>query len=137
MNRLKSAQQGYILAFALLMLSACAGLNPVSKAETSEQRAYALYGTFVVFEEQAVKLVASPEVPESVKRSLREADAVAKPAMDSVLEGVNQIFEIRRQLSIGTSTEEKLTIAVTNLDMWYAGAKPKVEALIRLVKGAQ
>lgn len=125
------------LALAVLgTLGACASLNPVSKANTTEQKAYALYGTFVVFEEQAAKLVSSSEVPENVKQALRDADKTAKPAADALLDGVQQVLTVKRELAAGTSTNEKLTIAVANLATWYASAKPKVESLVNVVKGA-
>ena len=133
---MKSIFRTALVLTVLATLGACASLNPVSKADTAEQKAYALYGTFVVFEEQAAKLVSSSEVPENVKQALRDADKAAKPAADSLLDGVQQVLTVKRELAAGTTTNEKLSIAVANLAGWYASAKPKVESLVSAVKGA-
>lgn len=127
----------FVALAVLSTMAACASMNPVSKAETTEQKAYALYGTFVIFEEQAAKLVQSPEVPANVKQALRDADKAAKPAADAVLDGVQTVLTVRRQLLAGETTEERLAIAVSNLNLWYSTARPKVEQLVKVVKGAE
>ena len=127
----------FVALAVLSTMAACASLNPVSKTETTEQKAYALYGTFVIFEEQAAKLVQSPEVPANVKQALRDADKAAKPAADAVLDGVQTVLTVRRQLLAGETTEERLAIAVSNLNLWYSTARPKVEQLVKVVKGAE
>ena len=91
----------------------------------------------MIFEEQAAKLVQSPEVPANVKQALRDADKAAKPAADAVLDGVQTVLTVRRQLLAGETTEERLAIAVSNLNLWYSTARPKVEQLVKVVKGAE
>jgi hypothetical protein len=117
-----------------LALGACASLNPFSAAKTTEQKSYALYGTFVIFEQQGAKLIQSPEIPNSVKRAIQQADAVAKPSIDQLKVAADSLLSIKLQLQAGTSDKEKLTIAATNLKKWYDDAVPKVRCLVIVVQ---
>lgn len=122
---------------ATVVLTACQSLNPIAVAETSEQRAYALYGTFVIFEEQAAKIVQAPEVPDAVKRSLRDADAVAKPAVDAMIVLVDDVLKVKAEVQAGTSDTERLRVITAKLESWYFSTKPKVLDLVNAVKGAK
>jgi hypothetical protein len=129
-----------LLTIPLLILSSiiagCAS-NPLKEAETAEQKAFAVYGTFVVAEETAAKLVLAPGVPANVKEALRRADREAKPAADALLAAAQEVILVRRELAAGTTTEQKLQIATTNLLMWYESARPKVQALVDVIKGVE
>lgn len=71
-------------------LAACSGINlqinPFGPADSLEQRAFAAYGAFVVAEEQAVILVRDKRIPVSVRKAIQQADRVAKPAADALLQ---------------------------------------------------
>ncbi len=58
------------------------GRSPVGTAETPQQKAYALYGSFVVLEEAAANFVTGPFATEEGIRVIKQADAIAKPAAD-------------------------------------------------------
>lgn len=133
LNKLRTV----FFATAFLVLTACASLNPMSAAKTNEQRAYALYGTFVVFEEQAAKLVQSPSVSPSLKQSLRDADARAKPAADGLMAVIDDLIKVQAEVKAGTSSSDRLRIVLSRLDTWYFDTKPKVESLVLAVKGAK
>lgn len=111
--------------------------NPLKAAETAEQKAFALYGTFEVAETLAAKLVLAPEVPANVKQALRKADREAKPAADALLAAAEEVILIKRQLAAGETSEQKLQIASSNLLMWYTTARPKILHLIQVVEGAE
>jgi len=123
-----------LLVAAALAVSACA-LNPFATARTLEQKSYALYGSFVIFEEQGAKMMLSTEVPNSVKFRLQQADSAAKPAVDALKDAADSVIAAKRQLAEGATDKEKVSIAVANLSQWYYDAKPKVECLIRTVEG--
>lgn len=122
------------LLCAAVLVTACGSLNPFSAARTLEQRAYAAYGSFVVFEEQGAKLIQSPEVPASVKRSIQQADRVAKPAADQLKAAADSLLTAKRQLEYGVTTEDKVRIAAESLATWYADAAPKIRCLIAAVE---
>lgn len=121
---------------AVTMISASCAVNPVSTASTVDQKTYALYGEFVVFEELGAQLVKSTSTPAAVVSAIRKADATAKPAMDNALAAEQLAQAIRIQLAAGATTQDKLNVALTNLDSWVAQATPLVSNLVDAVKGA-
>jgi hypothetical protein len=130
----------FLLAIAVpvtLALPGCGTTSAVKQAETPEQKAYALYGTYVIFQEKAAELVQDTATPESVKQDLREADKVAYPVAESLVDAVLEVEAIRQQISTGLTTEEKLTIAIQNLSTIYFTAAPKLLAVVAAVKGAK
>ena len=121
-----------IIAFAL---QACAAYNPVSKAETTEQRAYAIYGTFVIVEEAAAELIASGTLSDDTVLAIAAADERAKPTADLLIEALEEYLVIKAQLAAGESTQEQLDIAVTNLNLWVERVVPLVNTLRAAVEG--
>lgn len=116
---------------ALLTLAACAS-NPFSVAKSTEQKAYATYGTFVVMEQQGAALIGDATVPAAVKRAIQRADAKAKPTADQLVVAVNQYLAIQRELA---ASPDKKKAAADNLAKWYTQAKPTVECLVKVVSG--
>jgi hypothetical protein len=120
----------------ILILPGCKNA-PVQQAETVEQKAYALYGTYVIFQEKAAELVQNSATPENVKQALRDADRVAYPLAESLVEASLEVEAIREQIASGLTTEERLTIAISNLSTIYFSAAPKLLAVVAAVKGAK
>jgi hypothetical protein len=133
--RMRQVQAFYLLVI-LFALQACAGVNPISKAETTEQRAFATYGTFVIIEEQAAKLVSSGTIPNSAVRAIGRADAQAKPVADSLLDATLEFTVIRVEFEAGGSGEEKFVRAMNELNGWVERARPLIANLISAVQGA-
>lgn len=133
--RMRQVQAFYLLVI-LFALQACAGANPISKAETTEQRAFATYGTFVIIEEQAAKLVSSGSIPNSAIRAIGRADAQVKPVADSLLDATLEFTVIRVEFEAGGSGEEKFVRAMNELNGWVERARPLIANLISAVQGA-
>ena len=134
---LKSLSHSLIILAAVSVLTGCGSLrqyNPVSYAETPEQRAYAVYGSFTVAEEQGAVLIQDASVSDSIKLSIQRADAKAKPIADKTLAAADAVALARRDLALGTSTEEKLKIFSDNLANWYTTFVPLVNDLINIVE---
>jgi len=125
--------------FAVLVLSAssCSTINSVATAQTPQQKAYAIYGTFVVFEEQAAMVVANPNLPPAALSAIKTADAKAKPVADSLLAATQTVLMVNSQLAAGKTTADKLTIANSELANWVTQATPLVNDLITAVEGAK
>lgn len=121
------------LACGIAQLPGCA-VNPISGAEDSEQRAYAIYGTFVIVEEQAATLVGSPQVSNSVVSAIRLADSHAKPSADALVQAVRDYDAASHALKVGSGTASQLGIASTNLQRWVGQARTDVTALVNAVK---
>lgn len=136
------------LAVALLVI-AC-GANPVKQAETFEQKAFALYGTYVIFQGKAAELVQDAATPERVKQGLRDADKVAYPVAESLVDAAVTVGEIRDIINMcddleipeanpacTETNERRLANAITNLSMIYFKAQPVILNLAATVKGAK
>ena len=129
-------QTFYLLAI-MLLLQACAGANPIAKAETTEQRAFATYGTFVIIEEQAAKLISSGQIPDSAVRAIARADAQIKPVADSLLDATLEFTVIRAEYEASGTGEERFVRAMNELNGWVERARPLIANLIAAVKGAE
>jgi hypothetical protein len=137
---MKTVRQQYQVFFLLLLmvgLQGCGAANPVARAETVEQKAYATYGTFVIIEEQAAKLVSSGQIPDRAVRAIASADARAKPVADSLLDALMEFEQIRDEFEAGGTGEARYVAAVDNLNDWIARAGPLINNLVSAVKGAQ
>lgn len=128
--------QAFYLLVIMFALQACAAYNPISAAETTEQRAFATYGTFVIVEEQAAKLVSSGDISDSAVRAIGRADAQAKPVADSLLDTTLEFIVIREEYESGGTGEAKFESAMNNLNSWVERARPLIANLISAVKGA-
>lgn len=122
------------------LLAACQGFpNPFKSAETSEQKAFALYGTFVAVEELAADLVENPDVPDSVKEEIRDLDAAVKPLADRVQSSAQLVARLRLEAEgaegqSATLIAARLASAVATLDSAYADARPAITNFLNYVK---
>lgn len=128
-----------MLVFAIgsaVTISACA-VHPIATAQTTEQKAFAVYGTFTVYEELAAKLKSTPGTPQAVIVAMQKADNTAKPLMDATLDATITVAMISDDLAKGKTTQDKLDVAVANLNDWVAKVTPEVDNLVTAVKGAK
>ena len=115
-----------LLSFLILVVVAsCASINPVGKAETLEQKAYAVYGTYVVFAEKAADLAENDALPRSIRLGLVNAEERASPVVISLLNAAEDMQ------ALNNSTTR------TSLESWIDRALPLINDLVRSVKGAQ
>lgn len=134
--RVRQVQTFYLLVI-MLALQACGSSSPLARAETTEQRAFATYGTFVIIEEQAAKLVSSGAIPDSAVRAIGRADAQAKPVADSLLDATLEFTVIKVEYEAGGTGEEKFVRAMNELNGWVERARPLIANLIAAVRGAE
>ena len=131
----RQLQVVYLLLLAVFV-QGCANVNPIAAAETPEQRAYAIYGTFVIFSEKAADLAENAALPRSVRLGLVEAEEDARPVVDSMLEVLEEYETIRAQVDAGETGEERFVIVASNLNSWVDRVAPLVEGLVTAVKEA-
>lgn len=137
----------FMLVLAMTAIAACAA-NPVAQAETFQQKAYALYGSYVIFQGKAAELVQDSATPGKVKTALSAADSVAYPVAEALVDAAIEVGAIREVLNACPTLPEpdpacvptnelRLTNAVTNLSSIYFSAQPKLLALVAAVKEAK
>lgn len=159
MQKLFGAAVAAVLALCLMGTS-CQNVkeaNPLTVACTAAQGqtidvalcAFATYGTFVVFEEQAVEIArdlkqraevegTADDVREALtktKNAIISADEAAKPIADRMNDALQELIEIQAELGEGVSYEQKVQIATANLRRWVTEASPLVQSLVDAVKG--
>jgi len=137
MNMIQQRAYNIYLLAIVLALQACAVTDPIAKAETLEQRAFATYGTFVIFEEQAAKLVSSGELSNSVVRAIGRADERAKPVVDSLIAATVEFSAIKAEYEASGEGEERFIAAMNELNVWVSRAAPLVNNLISAIEGAE
>lgn len=118
----------------LLILAACTS-NPFKTAETPEQTADALYGSYVIAKEQGAKLLGNPTIPDEAKRALAKAMVASKAPADSLQNALIEYSTILMQVTEGATHHDQLLIAEKNMDDWMARAKPVIDDLIKTVGG--
>lgn len=120
---------------SLVAIPACS-VTPakvVAEAHTPAQKAFALYGTFRVFEEAGAKLVKTPGTMPQVIQAIQLADAKAKPIADKLYDAAVEVIVIQAQLGAASTPDDRLVIANANLEQWVTNLKPVVNDLIAAV----
>lgn len=139
-----------LIATAAMAIFAACTANPVKQAETFEQKAFALYGTYVIFQGKAAELVQDAATPDRVKQGLRDADKVAYPVAESLVDAATTVGDIRDIIDMckaleapeanpacTPTNEQRLTNAITNLSTIYFRAQPVILNLVATVKGTK
>lgn len=120
-----------LCSLVFVALVGCAS-NPFQSAKTTEQKAFATYGTFVVMEELGASLMNNPQVSTSVKRAIQRVDAKASPASAQGLKIVFEYVNIKNDLN---ASPDKKAAAAANLTKWYNDSKPLVDCLSKIISG--
>jgi len=135
--QVRQTAQAVFLLVMMLVLQACAASNPIARADTVEQKAYATYGTFVIIEEQAAKLVSSGRLPRSAVIAIGQADERAKPVADSLLDATLEFTVIKAEYEANGEGQDRFVAAMNGLNGWVSRAQPLIANLISAVKGAE
>lgn len=121
----------------LIGLEGCAASNPLAQAETVEQKAYAAYGSFVIAEEQAAKLVSSGQLTNSQKISIGRADQRAKAVVDDLIVAVLEFEEIKDEYKRFGTGEQQYINAMNRLNNWTERLVPLINNLLASTRGAE
>lgn len=127
-----------IAAIAVAMLaSACASLNPFAAADGPEEKAYAVLGTYHVFQAQALKIASDRTLPDKVRLAVADADAAAVPILKSLDKALADALDARDALDAGKTSKERVSIVLTNLLEWTQKAQRAVNNLKAAVANAK
>ncbi len=109
-------------------LPGCAA-NPLKAADGPDEKAYAVLGSYAIYQRQALKIKADASLPVRVRDAVVQADAVAFPILKSLDAALLQFLDAKAALDAGTTDKEKLAIALANLKKWTEQAKAAVASL--------
>jgi hypothetical protein len=96
-----------------VLVAGCAPLQkPFQTAETPQQKAYALYGTFVAVEEQVAEVVSTNEIDEDILQVIKQADLIAKLTADTMLETARKLNTLEKNafLNDGEISDEEFAV---------------------------
>lgn len=130
------------------VLAGCPASNPVKVAQSYEQKSFALYGSYVIYQGKAAELKQDSAVPDKVKEALSAADRVAYPVSEKLIDAVLDVGHIRDLLdqcpalpepdpACVPTNEQRLANALVNLSTIYFTAQPALLGLINAVKEAK
>lgn len=102
------------------LLYGCAS-NPVALAQTPLQKAYALYGEFVIVEEQAAALKSAGTLTGKTLLAIQQADARVKPVADSLLVAIREVNSTAATDS--PALEQTLTLASESITAFATTVK--------------
>ncbi len=139
MNYLVQTRQLFAFYCLLLLigLQGCAASNPLAQAETVEQKAYAAYGSFVIAEEQAAKLVSSGQLTNSQKIAIGRADGRAKAIVDDLLVAVLEFEAIKAEYEEFGTGESRYIGSMNRLNNWTERLVPLINNLLAVLRGAE
>jgi hypothetical protein len=139
-----------LLACVLTLTPSCAGFrldppaisNPVDAAQTPDQRAYALLGSYAALVETATDIVRDPSVPIEAKRALGRAEAVATPTAQALEAAFAAYLRARNGFEAASGGDQSsvsraasdLSNAAKALGDAIAAARAPIAALEALVK---
>lgn len=125
----------FVVLFAIAV-NACTSINPISAADSVEQRAYATYGTYVIARERASELTSpASDVSEDVQRAILRAESRASPLVDDLSEAFQEYVVIRSRYESGESTLESLSRASSRLDEAVAASGDVVQEFRKAISG--
>jgi len=138
------------LGIALAVTPACASLqlgdtrfeNPVSAAQTLDQRAYAVLNIYAAMIEEAADIVRDPNAPIGFKRALGNAERIATPAAETLEIAVTAYVRARADFEGVSGASQPvleraataLTIAARRLSAAIEAAQPPISELEDLVR---
>ena len=127
-----------LLLMLVVALAGCKAANPIAAAETPEQRAYAAYGTFVIFQEKAADIVEDQTLSRNIRLSVAQAEQRARPVAESLIATYVEFIEVKAEFDAGDPTAEARLVQVsTSLNDWVNRLAPLINELVRNVRGAE
>lgn len=119
----------------LLTLAGCAG-TPVGQAKTLEQKVYALYGSFVIIQEQVAELTAEGSgLNRDTQLQLIRTVQRGQPVIDAMLDTFEEYEKARANLSDDESAADYIETVTASLENWIEQADSLVNSLRSALRG--
>ena len=135
MKKIKFTLWGtYLLIMSTVFFAGCSNMNPIAKADSTEQQAYAVYGTYVLFLERAADIAEDPRTPHSVKVRLLKSQQAIDEEITQVLVLLEQYAELRQQYEEAQTREEQLVAISNSLNVVVLRVIPMLDNFIHSVR---
>lgn len=120
-----------LVALAVLLAGCPAGMGPrapFEAAQTQEQQAFALYGTFLVVKDQAARVAENPATPDAAVEAIARADLVVSPVFNALHDAAIAVLKARAEVESGAPAET-LSSALAALAAKQREAGPSLATL--------
>ena len=137
--------RSYVRMFAITTLvlftsfmAACAtfdSANPFASANSAEQKAFAMYGTFVILQERGADIVKNRSLPLKVRKNVKKANKIAFPVAKKLRAMAVHVIKTRMQLKQGKIHPDFLKQSVIALDELIVKFGPMLTSMKKAVEG--
>jgi len=139
----KIEKGGWVLTIVMMFagtVGGCGLLQPAGittptnvqvTAQTPEQVAFALYASYTVVAEQALKIAQNPTTPPNISKTLTSLHLAASPTVHQMREAAIAYQQAKEALgagTTGTTTTDQITSLLNTLNQLIAEAAPKINA---------
>src|SRR5690606_24745830 len=124
----------WALCGIVLLVQACS-VNPIARAETAEQRLYAVYGTYVILEETVADIVESDSTPTSSRNRLISTVENTRPVILSMVQAYEEYQDVLAEFQANETTEDRLQFAIDNMVGWVTRSESLVDNLRSQLRG--
>lgn len=125
-----------VIVFLCVLSSGCAHTlpNPIEKAETPEQKAFALYGVWHAFHKLAIEIAEDETVDKSIRDEIIDMQATAYPVAESLFSMAMAARKARASVERGDAPPEVLKKALMELRLIYEQAFGPITKFIDLTQ---
>jgi hypothetical protein len=129
-----------LLFSGVMLLAGCEtvqAVNAVAAAESTEQRGFALYGTYVVLQERAAELVRDRSIPKAVRKRIQDADRIAYPLAERVRVLAIELNAARMAFNTAQGPADKVAATSAALGQAIVILAPAIQAVTAAVNEAR
>jgi len=113
----------FILATVMAFVSGCGITKAIQTAETPNQKAGALLGTWNIILEDAVAILENDRIPNDVAAPVNTARIAGSRIAKSLAEALIEYEVESAKFFDGQTTAERVDVAAQNLERWYASLR--------------
>jgi len=133
MTKVNPFRQFMTLVMMSLALSACANLNPLSVAQTPEQKYAAVKLGYDALLTPAVQLIQDESVPVAARRALQTTVAQSGEVYKS-LNAAYVDYLVAKQTFTGADKDQRLAVVAAQLDNWIKQLEQHTNSLATALK---
>lgn len=125
---------------AAMSLTGCPSANPVKPALESgkpELVALATAGSYAITQGVLLEIAKDPATPHDVQQKLIAVDEKAYPAVKKLEPAARLVQRVQSDLAAGKTPEEKIEIALKNLNGYLDEAAPLIQDVNKAVTDAK
>lgn len=121
-------------ALLLIILVGCANSNPIERAQTIEQKAYAVYGTYIILLEQVADFAENENIPIDLRLKVIDAQQLTNFPVENFLELLMMYSDLIHSENVNPHELENMTL---NIEEGITDITPMLTSLATLLRSNQ